>query len=306
MESVSRIGKVRRGWELVKASWRVLLLDKELLSLPLLGVLASILCLIPFGVILVASATSGFRHMNGEWHTHMGYWAILFYLAIYIVLTTVSNFFSGAVVYGATQRFRGGDPTVRGSLAAVGRHFRPLLLFSILMATVGMALQAIEERVPFAGAIAVWLVNASWNVANFFAIPVIVLSDHQVHPLDATRESVQVVRKVWGEGVVAEAGINIIVVFALLAYMALTIGIGIGMSALFTAAHITAAWATPLIVAAILGLIIITLVFSVLGGIIKAALYHYATTGESPLAFNQDLLRAAMTPKKARKIFGWS
>lgn len=52
-----------------------------------------------------------------------------------------------------------------------------------------------------------------------------------------------------------------------------------------------------------MGVIALILLFSTLSGIVKAALYHYATTGESPTTFNKNLLKASMTPKKAKKIF---
>ncbi len=306
MEPTVKMGKVRKGWEMTKSSWRVLMLDKELASLPLIGMLVSLILLIPFGAIYLLSmkVTHGPGSYTFSGHSQLGFWTIPLFIAFYFVMTLVSNFFSGAVIHGATLRFRGGDPTVRGSISAAKRKLGPLALFSLLMATVGLALQTIQERVPFAGQIAVWLLGAAWNIANFFALPIIVLSDHSVAPLDATKQSVQMVRKVWGESVVAEAGVSLIGFFAVIAYMfggiALSAGIGASLSALRLSPLID----IPLWGLIAVGLFTLILVFSVLGGIVKAALYHYATTGESPVTFNQNLLRAAMTPKKARRIFG--
>ncbi len=188
MEDVQKMNKVRKGWEMTKSAWRVLLLDKELVCLPLIGMLATLVLLLPFGVIYLLSmkVTQGPGKFVLSGQSHLGLWSIPLTIGAYFVITLVSNFFAGAVIYGATQRFRGGDPTVRSSIAAARRKLGSLTMFSLLMATVGLALQTVQERVPFVGQIAVWLLGAAWNVANFFALPIIVLSDHSVAPFDDT------------------------------------------------------------------------------------------------------------------------
>ncbi len=178
MEPTQHIGKLRKGWELTKSSWRVLILDKELLSIPLIGMLVTITALIILGTVygVGSLAMHGGNLFSGQ-DSNLGYLTIPFMILVAFTTTLIGNFFTGAVIVGATQRFHGQDPTVRSAFAATRSKLRSLALFSLLMATVGLILQAISERVPFGGRIAVWLVGAAWNLANFFALPIIVLSE---------------------------------------------------------------------------------------------------------------------------------
>jgi hypothetical protein len=292
-----KVGRISRGWQLTKSAWQVLLLDKELAALPILGMITSVVVLAVFIAATLAVLAIGGNTFGSD--SSFGNWTWVVIAALYIVMTTIGNFFAGAVIAGAMTRFKGGDPTVKSSLQAVRQKFKPLLLYSVMMSTVGLVLQVLEERVPLAGRIAIWLVNAAWNVANFFALPIIVLSDTNVMPFSATKQSVAMVRKVWGESVVAEAGISIIAVLTIIPYVVLGGALSVGLAA---------TGVTPIAVAVLVGLLVlglfgIILVTSVLGGIVKAALYHFATTGQAPDTFNRSLLRTAMTPKKARRLF---
>lgn len=310
MAPAPKIGRIRRGWLLTKSSWHVLRLDKELTALPFISFVVAIIALIPFGIILwqttdvIDSSTRAIVVEEPIYQSSLGSWElfILGFLA-YFVTTLVANIFGGAVIYGATQRFRGGDPTLKTSIDGAMRKIRPLILFSLMMTTVGLFFQFLEDRLPFAGALAAWLFDAAWNIANIFAIPVIVLSENNVQPLAATKQSVQVIKKVWGEGIVMNIGIGIIAVITYIVYMLIAgaasmLAYGLGGSATISA---------PLIVVgtlSVLGFVALILIFTTLGSIAKAALYHYAMTGNAPGPFDKDLLRTSMTPKKARKIFG--
>ncbi len=295
-------GTVRKGWTMAISAWRVFKLDKELTALPLIGMVVSIVALIPFVLFAIAHSSGGALFAdNATFEINLGNWTWPFWVSLYFVTTLIGNFFGGAVIHGAMTRFRGGDPTVGSSISAVAHRFKPLVLFSLLMSTVGLILQVLADRVPFAGRIAIWLVDAAWNIANFFALPIIIMGTDNIQPLQATKQSVQLVKKVWGESVIAEAGIGVISFLIVVGYALL--GSAVGVTAAATHA-LTGPVLIAFIALLVLGLFAIILVTSVLSGIVKAALYHYATTGEAPDTFNQELLRAAITPKKASKIFG--
>lgn len=293
----SRIGG---GMSLIKSAWRTLKLDKELVWLQLLGVIVSIAALAVLAVAgyFVATTALGVEFSGRpEGDTQISTPA---FVAAYIVLGTVmafiANLFAGAVIIGATERFKGGDPTVSGSINSAWRHWQPLLLFGLMMTTVGLVLQLIEERVPLAGRIAVWLVGAAWNIANIFAVPVIVLKEGiGSNPLNATRESVSIIRKVWGEGVVAHIGLGLVTVLTMVVYF------------LLAGAAVAAAGATTdsgvvfgaVLFLAVAGFMALVLVFTTLGSIVKAALYHLAVTGETPALFDRTALESAITKKKS-------
>ncbi|HVQ43694.1 MAG TPA: DUF6159 family protein [Candidatus Saccharimonadia bacterium] len=232
-----------------------------------------------------------------------------FTLALYFVLALITNFFAGAVIFGATQRFRGENPTISSSLAGAWRKFGPLAAFSLMMATIGLALRMLEDRVPFAGRIAVDLLGAAWSIANVFALPVIVLSEGSVAPFDATKQSVHTIKQIWGESIVVNLGIGFVSGLAVLGYILIWAIIAAVPFMLPIAApgapgfSIPGAVFIPVVLLAVGGFIALIAVLSVLSSIAKAALYHYATSGQAPEAFNAELLRTSMTPKKARKVF---
>ena len=303
MDNEVKQGRLRRSWELTKSSWTVFTLDKELAAIPLLSVLMSILALIVFAAISTAvglqmgalSIHSGTTSAQiPRWLTAAGT------LVAYFVLTLISNYYSAALIYGATQRFNGEDPTVRSSLAGARHKFYPLAMFSLMMASIGLIFRTLEERIPFAGKIAVWILDAAWSVANVFAVPVIVLSETNIAPLDATKQSVKIIKKVWGESVIVNTGIGIIGLFAIVCYWVVAMLLG----ALGSAMHIPLGVGILAAVIGILGLLALIFILTALSAIAKAALYHYAITGEAPASFNKNLLHASISPKKARRIFG--
>lgn len=303
-----KVGAFKRGWLLTKSSWHVWRLDKELTSLPLISFLVSLIVLIPVGLLVFATtdlqSSKQLTEQTGEvvYQSSLTGWEQgLIVFGVALITTIIANFFSGAVIYGATQRFRGGDPTVRTSIAGAAHKFRPLALFSLMMVTVGLVLQFLEERLPFAGRIAAYLFDAAWNIANVFAIPVIVLSETNVNPIQATKQSVQVIKKVWGEGIVVSLGIGIIAAITYFVYALTFIVAGsvvFGLSGGVSTVPLYAIGAVG-----ILGFVALILVFSTLSAIVKAALYQYAITGQAPGSFDKELLRSSMTPKKASKIF---
>jgi hypothetical protein len=183
-------------------------------------------------------------------------------------------------------------------MRAAWKRADSIVLYSVFAGTVGYVLQILEQRLPLAGKIGVWLVNAAWSVATFFAIPVIVTSEVHVGPLDSVRQSVGLIKKVWGESAVSQLAIGLISLLATLVYGFLLVGLVVGFAA--------AGWAPVAIglsALGFMGLFALVVVFNVLISISKAAVYHYAVTGESPETFNRELLQTAMTPKKARKLF---
>lgn len=297
-----KMGRVRRSWLLTKGAWQALKLDKELISLPLIGFLLSLPL---FGAIvgLVASNPDAYimqaTSENGAEGTitPLAY-VILF--AVFAVITVISTMISGAVAHGALERFRGNDPSVKSSLRAAWKRRGSLAGFALFSYGIGTILSEIASRIPFLGGkIVAWLAQAAWSVASFFAIPVIMSSQEPVSPLKATKRSIGIIKQVWGESLVVSFSIGIIGALSFIIYWlgftALTIaGAAIGLGGWFFAA---------LGVVSVIGLIGFILIFTMLDAFARVAIYYYAETGTAPETFNKELLKAAFTPKKARKLF---
>src|SRR5437867_403605 len=110
-------GRMSRGWSMMKQSWSVLRLDKELMLFPVFSSIACLLVLASFASPLLfvpGFAQQIFNQAQQQqqapiWQQPVAY-AVLFgfYFANYFVVV----FFNTALVSCAVIRFSGGDPTV--------------------------------------------------------------------------------------------------------------------------------------------------------------------------------------------------
>lgn len=288
---------------MTKSSWNVLLLDKKLLLVPLLAFLASLAVFIPyFGIIFLSYDMAPSGDGSHESGGILEYLMIPFWLSLYLVLGFISTFSTAVVIDNALKRFAGQPHSLKGSFRAAWAKKGSLAAFSVLSTTIGLVLGFIEERIPFGGKVVAWLVSASWTIATLFAIPAILHSKEYIGPFDATKQSIATIKKVWGEGVVSQLAISLIAGITMItlgfAYFAVFVGSLIALDPL----HYTYAImpVTTLFFAVLIGL---SIIFNTLIMIARAALYHFAVTGEAPSTFDSELLRSTMTPKKARKLF---
>ena len=129
------MGRIGRSFQLMRQSYRILMQDRELMVLPLIS-----------GAIIVAvvvAMTLGFGVDTARVEQHgPGLYLPLFLM--YVVTYAIGIFFQAAVVAGATERMRGGDPTVGSALSAAVRRIGPILMWAIVAATVGMGIRAIH------------------------------------------------------------------------------------------------------------------------------------------------------------------
>src|SRR6185436_11979315 len=159
-----RDGKFRNGLALATQSWRVLMLDKELLVFPLLSGIACFLLLASFaGVAFLV----GVKVRDPE-HIDIVHWAVLF--VYYFINYFIIVFFNTALVACAMIRFGGGNPTAR-------ERIKLIAAWALLAATVGVILRMIEERVGFLGKIVIAILGAVWTIATFFVVPVLVVEN---------------------------------------------------------------------------------------------------------------------------------
>ena len=278
-------GKFRNGLALATQSWRVLMLDKELLVFPLLSGIACFLLLASFIGALFAS---GMKIRDPE-QIEGVYWVALF--LYYFINYFIIVFFNCALVACAMIRFRGGDPTVADGLKAARERIGLIAAWALLAATVGVVLRMIEERVGFLGKIVIWILGAVWTLATFFVVPVLVMEN--LGPIDAAKRSVEIVKKAWGESIVGNLGIGILTFLAML-FLVVPCAILTVVVAVKTGSIAVAIGGAALTVAL---LVLISLVSSALASILLSALYLFATGGRVPPGFEPARLKAAFTAK---------
>jgi hypothetical protein len=267
------MGRIGRSFQLVAASYRILMQDKELMVLPLISgaFIVAAVGAMAFGLGITAS-----HFPRGGPQLYLP--AFLFYVVIY----AIGIFFQAAVVAGATERMRGGDPTVSSALAAASRRLGPIVMWAVVAATAGMILRAIHDRVGFVGKILADLMGVAWSLATFFVVPVLVLEDRSIP--ESFRRSVSVFRQTWGETVVGGTTLGAAAACAWVTLIAITglLAMAVGMAALAVF---------------FIGAVVLIIVCSALQGVFVASLYRFATGGGAAPGLDPSLLGQAFRPK---------
>jgi hypothetical protein len=263
------MGRLSRSWGLFKTSFSVIKHDKELLWMPVLSFLASLIMIAGIaGIGIVAGIFPNFTNADGSVNAP----AAALSFASYILLAFVQVYFHAATVAGANERLGGGDPTVGSSLRKANKHLGRLFLWAIVVATVNIILQAMRERSPALMRIVISIVGTAWNLATYFVVPILIFEDKGIG--GGLKGSGAYVKKTWGETIAGEVGIGfiatIVVVATVIVGGLLTFGLAsvAGLGGLIFGAVIT-----------ILAAILASVIFSVASAVYKTALYRYASTG---------------------------
>lgn len=284
------MGKLSRSWDLVGKSFGILLSDKELLYLPIASGIAclcvSVMILAGYALafpsqITALAATSGTHHLP----ITQGMWACLFffYLANYFVVV----FFNVALVASASDRLAGGSATVNYGLQIAWQRKGKIFQWAILAATVGILLNALEQRLSWLGRLVTRLIGVAWTLATFFVVPLLAAED--VGPAEALTRSAELFTETWGEQLIG--GFSFGLIFVLLAVPGIALPFFLGR----------AFGSTGVLAGAILMILywlLLSIVSAAVQGIFNAALYRYATTKEVPPTFRLSDFSTAWQPKQ--------
>lgn len=279
--------RISNGWALSKQSFRVLMLDKELLLFPIMSGISCLLVLASFALPLWDSKYISTIMNDQQAPQDPVAYVILF--AFYFVNYFVMIFFNSALMACAIIRLKGGNPTVGDGLNAALNRLPQIAGWALVSATVGFILKMIESRSERIGQIVAGLLGMAWSITTYFVIPVLVVE--KKNPFEAMKRSVSVLRETWGESLVANFGIGAIMFLIMIPVFLILIG-GVMMIA---AGNAVAGGA--LIGCAILSILLISLVSSAVHAILIAAIYLFAAEGEAPEQFDQTLIAHAFNQK---------
>jgi hypothetical protein len=276
-------GKFARSWALMKASAAVLRSDKSLLIFPLLSGLCTLLVAASF-LIPVALLVSGGEHAGTAADHRMTAGTYLLMFGFYLVQYFVIIFFQTALTGVALMHLRGEPTSVAAGFALARAKLPQILGYALIAATVGLILRMLQQRLGLIGRLLIGFIGLAWTVATFLVVPVLVSKD--VGPVDAVKESVNLLKRSWGENLTGNGGLGMVFGLTMLLLIA-------GAVALQSVVAIGL-----VVVIVVAGLILLGLIQSSLQGIYAAALYRYAEAGEACVGFDQALLQQAFAPKK--------
>ncbi len=282
------ISRIERSVRLIRASWDVLRSDGELLLLPVLSAAATVLVVGGFILAVMTSGTFDNAQAGEAMRPPPMFYAEMF--AMYVAQYFVIIFFNTALVGAAIERLNGGDPTVRSALRLAVSRIGPILGYAVISATVGVILRMFAERLGFIGRLVVAGIGVAWTVATFLVVPI--LAAEGLGPVAAISKSGALLRQSWGENVIGNTGIAL--VMGVLAGVIGFVGVG-GGAKLYDGGY--AALGIPVIAVSVASMAMVMVVGSALAAVYQAAVYDYAVNGRPPRDFDGDLVREAFAPK---------
>jgi hypothetical protein len=262
------VGTFSDSWKLTKTAFRLIRQDRALLVFPLIAGLAILGVLAVFIVGVLAISPFAF-HGNATYEAL----AVLMFLGVYFVCSFISIYATAALVGAATLKLNGQQPTAADGWRIARSKIGKLLLWSLITATVGLAIQAISRRIGgIAGLLVGAAAGASWSILTYFMIPVLIYENDGAWA--SLKRSGHLFVSTFGRSIVSNIVVGLIIAAGIFGAVVLAI---VGFVLLLQGSTILGVVLIGLAVA--FGTILL-LIGSAAEGILRAALYRYATTGK--------------------------
>ena len=276
--SAGWMSRIANSFVLARSSWQVLKADKELILLPIISGIASIIVAATF-IVPVFLVGGEEDEVSGSG------WALM--LLMYFVLAYITIFFNAALVSAANERLEGGDPTIGSAIRGAARRAGKIVPWALLSATVSIILRTIEERVGPIGRIIIAVVGAAWSVLTFLVLPIIVIEGAGAG--SAFKKSGSLLRSTWGENLAAQVGMSLVGFLLILPGVAIILlGISAGETIMAAAVLIGVVW-----------IIVAAASVAALSAIYQTALYHFAVAGSVPSGyFDTNAMQMAFRRKR--------
>ncbi|MEJ7901636.1 MAG: DUF6159 family protein [Thermomicrobiales bacterium] len=281
------MARLRRSWELAKASWGVIRSDWTLLRFPLVaGVLSTVLGGLALLFLYVSGVFDG--EETGTDDVSIGALTGLFIL--YFITYTVVIFCNVALVSTVMAIFAGQPVHADTGWAAARSRWKKITGWAAIAATVGVLLNVLSNRGDRVTEILAVIGAAAWSLATFLIVPVLVVED--VGPVDALKRSTTLLKRTWGEQIAGNAGIGLVTGLLMVGVIAIGGGL-IWLAAMTSNVVVIVVAVIPVLVA-----VAITMTLtSAMGTVYSAATYRYATN-EPTVGFGaSNLLPTAFAAK---------
>jgi hypothetical protein len=272
-------GRFERSWYLIKYSAAVIRQDSELMVFPLLSSIAAVLVFASFVPLFIQAPETEQVDLN-----------LVLLGGLYLAEYFVIFFFNSALVGAALIRMDGGNPGVGDGLRIAWSRFWQIFGYALIAATVGVILRTVGQRLGFVGRLVAGISGIAWTVATYLAVPVLVSRD--VGPIDAVKESATLLKRTWGENLIANAGLGLVFNLGYIMLFGIT-------SSLAYAAYTRGIMELAIGIAAVgfIALLLLGLFQAALQGIVSAALYRFATEGKDDDGLPAAALSHAFAPK---------
>ncbi|HEY0457289.1 MAG TPA: DUF6159 family protein [Verrucomicrobiae bacterium] len=307
--------KFRNSWFLFKSSMRVIFENKKLLVFPIVTFLGTCVIIL-FFLVPISLWPTGF-HLNqpehwkavsqlfvtmkttagtaGGYHSESAVNPLGFALGaiLYFISMFLTTFFNVAFFHEILFGLKGHPVSLgRGFSFAVSK-LSSILLWSLFAGAIGFIIKMLEQRVDLIGRIILRFIGIAWSVASVFAIPVLITEPGR-NPLAILRKSAETLKQTWGESLIGYVGVQFGgLLIMLLSFVCLggAIALSVALNTFWIFAIALVFW--------LLGLMVFGYLSGVASQVYRCALYIYATEGQIPAPYNQEMLALAWKVKKS-------
>lgn len=274
------MGTFGDSWRLTKISFGLIFQEPALLVFPLVAGLSAIAVLALFGLGTVFLAP--LLLVGGNLTTSYEVVGIVLFVIAYFTTTFITVYATAALVGAATLKLEGQHPTASDGWKVARANLGRLLVWSLVAASVGLVIQLISTRVRgVAGLVVAGIAGATWSIATYFVIPVILYEKHSAWR--SLGHSARLFLNTFGRTLVTN------IVLGLLIAAGIVVGVVLGIVGLLLALSGNPFLGVALIVTALGVGVLFVLLGASAEGVLRAALYRYATTGK----IDPDLLPPA-------------
>lgn len=294
-------GRIKTAWLLMRQSLKVLKNNKQLLRYPFMGGLITLLLTLIFGLIVFLGGDTFYitqTDVFGDEEVYLNGPGYLIGFIYYVLAYFVIFMYNTGLAAHVLDIFRGKSEHYAHYMGRAWSKKGPIFVFSLISATVGIILHAIERRAQWLGWIISRILGALWTLANLFTIPLIVEND--ISAPRAIKQSAKLFISRWGENIAARITFGgLMFLLYLLVFIPFVIVTGMLFAALGVVGFII--WLVILFMTVIAFAVIETAASQIL----STALYYYAQYQKVPAAFDAGLLNSALVPKKKKRgLFG--
>ena len=207
---------------------------------------------------------------------------------LYFCSIALSTFFNVGFYQAIMTGLNGNEVSVGAGLRFAWSKRKPILMWSLFAATVGMVLRALSERFGPLGRWILRLVGATWTVAAVFVTPVLVRSESS-NPVELLRHSAATLKKTWGESLIGFAADTVSGVVLLIALGLINVAT-LALAGLLHSPILFVVVVPATILFSIVALVAFAFLSTLSLNIYRCALYVYASEGVIPEPFTAELM----------------
>ncbi len=196
--------KFTESFQLIQTSWKVLRANRKFFIFPVRSVLVSILITLIFLFPIVYFDLKSWLFSGRMDSIIVNVSALIVYS---FIITTVSLYFSTALVCATLVYLRGGTPSLHTAFRIANDRLSYLFQYIIILSTVGIFFSWLEDHGELGKAASTTL-NITWNLATFFVLPILVVEN--INPSDAIRLSANLLKETWVSQLIGDTSINLI------------------------------------------------------------------------------------------------